>query len=308
MRVPALVLAVLVAAAVAPARGAPEAPVAPPVFVLGVPDDSGLRTLLLDETRTAHADAAAFFGHSLADPVTVAWADGADAFRRVTGRSPGPIAGMAFPPQGRIVLYAPALQSRPDRIVSVLRHEMWHLLFHRATARATVAPPHWLDEGIATWRSGEWELDYDLVRDRDVLRDAAAAGSLFRFEELEVRFPEGARLSLAYAQSASFVEWLAGRAGEDRIRDLLAALDRDLDPDPAFRAVWGRGLADLEEEWRRQARPGGLSALLPSVGTLGVWAGVVLGVLVVSTYLRKRRRMAALPDDAPEGPEPPGAG
>ena len=77
------------------------------------------------------------------------------------------------------MLYAPALQSRPDRIVPVLRHEMWHLLFARATARATVAPPHWLDEGIATWRSGEWDLGADLARDHAMLRDAAAAGTLF---------------------------------------------------------------------------------------------------------------------------------
>ncbi len=294
----ALVLALRCAAAA-------PAPAAPPVFLLGVPSSSGLHTLLRDETARAHADAAAYFGCALEEPVTVAWADDADAFRRIAGREPGPIAGVAFAPERRVVLFAPALQSRPDRIVSVLRHEMWHLMFHRATARATVAPPHWLDEGIATWRSGEWELDHDLVRDRNVLRDAAAAGTLFRFEELDVRFPEGARMALAYAQSAAFAEWLAGQGGEDRLPELLRALDRDLDPDPAFRAVFGRGLADLEAEWRREVRPGGLGALLPSIGTLGIWAGVVLGVLVISAYFRKRRRMADLPD---EGPEPPSNG
>ncbi len=297
----------LAAALLLAAHGASaaDAPVAPPVFVLGVPQASGLRTLLLDETARAHADAAAYFGGTLEDPVTVAWAEDAASFRRIAGREPGPIAGVAFPPERRVVLYAPALQSRPDRIVSVLRHEIWHLMFHRATARATVAPPHWLDEGIATWRSGEWELDYDLVRDRDVLRDAAAAGTLFRFEDLDVRFPEGARMALAYAQSAAFVEWLAARDGEDRLPALLRALDRDLDPDPAFRAVFGRPPADLEAEWLREVRPGGIAAILPSVGTLGVWAGVVLGILVISAYFRKRRRMAELPD---EGPDPPPAG
>lgn len=296
--------AILAAVLAAVAWFAAASPVqAPPVFLEGVPLGSGLRTLLLDETARAHADAAAFFGCALADPVTVVWAEDPGAFRRFSGREPGAIAGLAFPAERRIVLFAPALMSRPDRIVPVLRHEMWHLLFARATARATVEPPHWLDEGIATWRCGEWDLDFELRRDRDTwIRDAAAAGALFRFEELDSRFPEGPRMPLAYAQSAAFVEWLAGLEGEASLQELLGHLDADLDPDPAFRATWGAGLAELEGRWRDHALPGGLLRRLPSAATLGVWAGVLLGILVVAAYVRKRRRMAALPDDGPEAP------
>jgi hypothetical protein len=235
--------------------------------------------------------------------VTVAWTTEPEDFRRRAGVEAGPIAGVAHPARGEVVLYAPALMSRPDRIVSVLRHEVWHLVFARATAGAAVEPPRWLDEGIATWRSGEWDLDLELRRDRAAgLRDAAAAGRLVALDDLDGRFPDGAHLPLAYAQSASFVEWLAARGGEEKLVAVLRELDRDVDPAPAFAAVYGTGLAELEGAWRAHVAPGGALGRLPSVATLSSLAGLVLGVLLIVGFVRKRRRLSRLSDAPPDTP------
>jgi hypothetical protein len=263
---------------------------------------SGLRTLLLTEATEAYAKESAWFGVELTEPVTIRWITDGKELRARTGREPGSIAGAAIPAQREIILFAPALMSRGDRIASVMRHEMCHLLLAAATARAELEPPRWLDEGIATWRSLEWDLDLSLRRDQAAwIRDAAAARHLFRFEELDARFPDGPLLPLAYAQSASFVEWLARREGEGKLHELLAALDRDEEPEQAVASTWGTSLAALEEEWRSDVG-GGWLARLPSLSTLTQLAGLILGILLVAAWVRRRRRLRALPDEDVSSP------
>lgn len=276
----------------------PPAEADPPIlFVEGVPLRSGLRTLLVNEATSAHEKESAWFGTELTTPVTIRWITDGDELRGRTGREPGTIAGAAVPARGEIILFAPALMSRSDRIASVMRHEMCHLLLARATSHAEVEPPRWLDEGIATWRSLEWDLDLSLRRDQSAwIRDAAAARHLFRFEELDARFPQGPLMPLAYAQSASFVEWLARRNGDTKLRELLQALDRDQDAEVAIQATWGLSLGALEREWRRDVG-GGWLAGVPSFATLSQVAGLILGVLVVAAWIRRRRRLARLPDE-----------
>ena len=276
----------------------------PVLFVEGVPFRSGLRTLLLSEATSAHDEQSLWFGVQLTSPVTIRWVTDGDELRARTGREPGTIAGAAFPPRGEIILFAPALMSRPDRITSVMRHEMCHLLLAAATSHAEVEPPRWLDEGIATWRSAEWDLDLSLRRDQAAwLRDAGAAHHLFKFEDLDASVPAGALQPLAYAQSASFVEWLAHREGEAQLRRFLRALDRDQDPEVAIRGTWGASLATLEREWRREV-VGGWLAGVPSLSTLTQFAGLILGILLIAAWIRRRRRLARMPDEEVDSPEP----
>ncbi|MFN8178667.1 MAG: peptidase MA family metallohydrolase [bacterium] len=280
----------------------PQASRAVPVlFVEGAPLQSGLRSLLLQEATSAHEEGARWFGVEVQTPITIRWVTDGQELRRRTGREPGTIAGAAVPAKGEIVLFAPALMSSPNRIGSVMRHEMCHLLLAQATSHATVEAPRWLDEGIATWRSEEWDLTLAPRRDQaGWIRDAAAAGHLFSFEALDARFPDGALQSLAYAESASFVEWLARRDGERRLKLFLRALDRDEDPEVAIRSTWGADLPTLEREWRKEVAGGPLSRV-PTLATLTQAAGFLLGILVVVAWVRRRRRMSLLPDE-PEAP------
>ncbi len=273
---------------------------APVVFLEGVPQESGLATLLRTESVRAHEEMSAWYGVSLDRPLTVRWIVEGEEMERRTGIEAGGVAGAARADRNEILLFAPALVSRPERIVPVLRHEMSHLVFARATSAAELEPPRWLDEGIAMWRSGEWDLDLAVRRDRAAwLRDAAAAGQLFAFEELDGRFPRGPRLPLAYAQSASFVDWLDRRSGGEVLRRFIADLGRDADLEVAARAAFGASLETLESEWREDVA-GGFLGRLPSEGALLSAACGLFALLLVATWVRKRRKLRRLPDD--EGP------
>lgn len=286
------------AIALAPAPAAAD----PDILLDGVPSGSHLRTLLADEARAALREAGGWFGADVPGPVTIAWAtDAADLAARAGG-DPGPVAGLAVARHGLIVLYAPALQSRPDRIRGVLRHEVCHLVFAAATRRAEVEPPRWLNEGVAMRWSGEWDLGSSYLSDQSkLLRDANAAGHLLPFRSLETSFPTGPFFHVAYAQSRSFTDWIVRRGGDQGLLAFIDRLGKDEDPDPAFRAVFGLSLEDAEAAWRESIGGGGLGRL-PSTTAMINAAWMLLGLLIVIRFVVVRlrlRRALDEPEDAP---------
>jgi Peptidase MA superfamily len=285
--------------AVAPAAAAP--PREPPILLEGVPASSPLRTLLADETRAAYREARGWFGTDVEGPMTIAWVTEPSELAARAGGDPGPVAGLAIARQGLIVLYAPALQSRPDRIRGVLRHEVCHLVFAAATARADLEPPRWLNEGVAMRWSGEWDLGNSYLSDQaKLLRDAGAAGQLMPLQHLETSFPSGPFFHVAYAQSRSFVDWMVRRGGEDALLAFIDRLGEDEDPEPAFEAVFGLPLADAEEAWRKGIGGGVLGRVPVSAMVNAGWG--LLGLLVVVRFVVVRRRLRRALDEPDDGP------
>jgi hypothetical protein len=286
-----LLLAVLLGlAAPLPARAAPA-------FRLeGFPPgaEAGLRA----EAAAAYARARQWFGVELRGPVTIRWVRDAAEIRRLGVSSPGAVAGLALPESRLVALYAPALAARPGRVRPVLLHEICHLFFAEATARAELLPPRWLNEGIAMWISGDWDLGMDWRSGQDaLLRDAMAAGGVLPFAELDVTFPDGPFFHVAYAQSLSFVEWMVRQGGETSLQRLLRLLDEDLDPEPAFAQVYGTSLPEAEEAWRDEIGGPGLLRRIPSAGTLITFLWIALALLVVARFVRTRIQLRRAPDD-----------
>jgi len=304
---PAPLAAIAAACVLAGARPvAAEDPRAPVFFVDGLPASSGLRALLLEEAPRICAEARDWFHADVDGPITLAWAADAEHVATWAGGDPGPVAGLALPSRRAVVLVASALQSRPDRIVSVLRHELCHLYFAAATAEAEVEPPRWLNEGVAMWWSGDWDLGLDYRRDQaSLLRDANAAGSLMPFRDLDGSFPRGPFFHVAYAQSQSFVDWMVKRGSAESLQRLIARLNADEDPTPAFEAVYGISLEDAETAWRKGL--GGGFGRLPSATVLINAAWALLGLAVFVRWIVVRARMRRLPEDpnAPRWPEAP---
>jgi hypothetical protein len=268
----------------------------------GVPESSEFRAQLVADATDAYRGAQEWFRVDLDSTVTIQWVVDAAELGTIAHRNPGAVAGVAIPAESRILLFAPALAPRPHRIRAVIQHELCHLLFAKATARAAVLPPRWLNEGIAMWRSGEWDLGLEWrSRDSSLLTDAAAAGSLVPFRELDSSFPRGPFFHVAYAQSLSFVEWLVKRGGAAELRRFVQRLVDDLDPEPAFLEVWGLSIEDAEEEWRKSLGRSGWFRLLPSSGTLVTMIWAVMGLLVIGKFIETRIRMRRAEEELGDG-------
>jgi hypothetical protein len=263
------------------------------IQIEGIEPDAKLRQVLEHEARSAESFAASWFHQPLEALVTLEWATHSGPLQRYGWSGSQTIAGLAVPTESRIVLFAPALSSRPDRIRSVLLHEMVHLHVHAATARADLSPPRWLDEGLAMWISGTWDLGFDWrSNESSLLTDASAAGTLLPFEKLDSSFPEGPFFALAYAQSYSFVSWLTEQHGEDSLRSLLRGLDRNLSFNDAFAAATGTSFPDAERDWRRSIERRGIFGFLPSSQALWIFGTVLVGLLMLVRFIQVRRRLA----------------
>jgi len=288
----------LVAAVVCAALGVPTAH-ALDVEVVGAPP--ALSTAITRAARAAERVCERWYEIEYERPVSIEWSTDSAMLQRFDMEATGSVAGLAWPVESRIVLSAPVLSANPQRLEPVVLHEMSHLFFAAATAGAEVSPPRWLDEGIAMHLSGDWDLGFSRRSDdRRLLRDASAAGSLVPFADLDSSFPEGPFFQLAYAQSLSFVEWLAGRRGEAGLRALLDAFDRDLDPGPAMTEIYGETLESAEAAWSAQLRSGGWLGRLPSAETMfsALWIG--LGLLVVLRFARTRWQLRRVEEDIDE--------
>jgi hypothetical protein len=306
LRTPFPALLALLAGLLPPGPAGPARAAGPVWFVEGPDLASGRRTFLLSAVRDSYAREVPWFGRGLEGPVTIAWVEDPAEFRRRTGIDPATVGGVARPATNEIFLNARTFDTRPERIRSVLHHELCHLLFAAATAGAQVEPPRWLNEGVAMWRSGEWDLGFEQARRHaDVLRDASAAGNLLSLEALDGSFPGGPFFALAYAQSISFVEWMLARGGEESLRAYLSRLDADEDPSPAFAAVYGIPLEEAEEEWRSAVGGGALGRIPSGPALFGAFTTLFALALVVRWSVRRWRTARARgPDDDESGPFP----
>jgi hypothetical protein len=185
---------------------------------------------------------------------------------------------------------------------------MCHLLLASRTSHAELAPPRWLDEGLAMWISGTWDLGLDWrADDSSLLADAAAAGSLLPLKELESSFPQGPFFHVAYAQSHSFVTWLVERGGDDGLRRLLRRLASDVDLGPAFESTYDISLEGAEREWRATLEPRGIFSRIPSAQAMAAFGSVAAGLLIAVRFVQVRRRLARAEPHPPAEPpsEPP---
>ena len=131
---------------------------------------------------------------------------------------------------------------------AVVRHELTHELLDQHVAPHGRRVPRWFHEGLAQLLAGE---TYLRARE-DELTFALLAHRLRNFAELERDFPaEPTARREAYAQSYSYVAWLAARHGVDELVAVAAAAD---DITPFSAALAGRLRRTtywLEEQWKQ---------------------------------------------------------
>ncbi|RIL05151.1 MAG: hypothetical protein DCC71_11455 [Proteobacteria bacterium] len=155
-----------------------------------------------------------------------------------------------FPAAG---FYGGVIRVRGDvavtpRLASTLHHELLHAALDAAAP--SLAPPAWLNEGIAEWFAARVAGRPALDRGRRAaLQRAAAQGALLPLEAISqptlAALAPGSAPS-AYLQATALVDEIAQRGGERALRTLLAQLFRHGDLDRALERAVGLDVRELE--------------------------------------------------------------
>lgn len=211
-------------------------------------------------------------------------------FAAVTGGGAPEWAGGIAIPDARIIVLPtyPIPGVRPVDAAATLRHEVAHLV----VAQRLPAPvPRWFTEGYAEVSSGSWDSQGGWT-----LRVAFMLGRAPPLDSLELEWPRSAgRARLAYLLSATMVDHLRRRTGEEGFALLLQNWRREGTLDQAVRVTWGMTMGQLEDEWRKDVKKRyGWLSIAANVGL--VWfAAMLLGfIALIPRRRRNRLRMEAM--------------
>lgn len=129
----------------------------------------------------------------------------------------------------------------------VVVHELVHELLDQHCGANGRYLPRWFHEGLAQHLAA----DTYLGASEDMIVWRAATQQLLPFGDLENDFPASRHFtSIAYAQSDSFVSWLAHQYGVKALLQMASAVDPDTTFDRAMVRVTHKSTAELFDAWR----------------------------------------------------------
>lgn len=137
-----------------------------------------------------------------------------------------------------------------DWVPVLITHELTHLVFDTATRNAFHAPPHWLNEGLATYLSEGYE-----ALDRQRVANAIVRGTLLPLQALAFGFPQARKelFYLGYAEGTAAVDFFIRTYGEPKLVQLIRSYADGVTDDEAFSAATGGGMAAFAAAWLADA-------------------------------------------------------
>jgi len=173
-----------------------------------------------------------------------------------------------------VVLLAFGPQNLAD-LERSLPHELTHVVLAQRLGEAYASLPAWLGEGLATLQ----EPSPDAAQ-RLALEQAAHADSLLPIASLCSAFPVSAdQALLAYAQSASLVQYLRDVYGSGSMAALLDAHAEGASCLGALERVYRRAPDQLFEEWQRSAL--GNAGSPSRAAALAPWSALLVPILLL---------------------------
>lgn len=168
---------------------------------------------------------------------------------RLTGRDW--VGAHAHPELGVMLVTAVNPRTAATDLRQSIPHELLHHLLYRETGPYYDTLPVWFNEGMATLVEATPNPSY-----AGVLATAVASSSAIPFTNLCHAFPTApADVVLAYAQSASLVQYIQTRYGAHSLRNMVAAFADGADCEDAVTHSIGKPLSDLNREWLRSLQP-----------------------------------------------------
>lgn len=171
------------------------------------------------------------------------------------------------------------------RFEQEIPHELVHVLLYERMGADIDNLPVWLDEGLATNFERSPRQVYD-----SALSTAAEQNALLDMQSLCASFPiSGTDRILAYAQSASFTNYLLDVYGTGGIVQLLDAYEEGTTCTGGVQRVYQRSLGRLEDEWKRVAFENSFGG--QSIRSIYIIiAGLAILVLLIAALLFRRTR------------------
>jgi len=212
------------------------------------------------------------------------------AFIDATGIPPrSRVVGLATFPSGLIHVDGTELLASIEKVVP---HEVGHILTARAVGPGLPALPTWLSEGIAEYVAGETAAHVD-----PIWVQAVGRGASLDLAELDSAIHgRGDQAGLAYAESASIVNFLVAQRGESVIADLIRSLARTRDFETSLQEVTGWRTEELESTWRRSVVRRWRWPLLFQSPVVVYGLMVLLFLIGLLRYVRERRRRQEMPE------------
>jgi|WetSurMetagenome_2_1015567.scaffolds.fasta_scaffold28832_3 hypothetical protein len=128
----------------------------------------------------------------------------------------------------------------------ILPHELAHLLLYRMTGNAYANLPVWLNEGIASVAEAEQNSNYPAA-----VETAGIDGTQIPLPDLCVAFPsESERITLAYAESDSFVRFLVQNYGAFGLQGLVDSYSSGMNCEDGSKRALGYSLTQLYQSWQ----------------------------------------------------------
>lgn len=205
------------------------------------------------------------------------------AMDRQGGHPPEWADGLAYPSSSEIYLVAKNLQ----QLQTTLKHELIHIALHQTDPHRSM--PRWLNEGLSIYLSEgiPWERGI-------LLNEAALKKKLLPFATIESAFPKyGNSASLAYAQSAHFVQYLLNQYGHDKFAKFIANLVQsgDLNSAMSQKVAFDQTAIQIEADWRSQLSQHWIFKWLSFFEESILWGlGIALFVIGGQIKLNQRRR------------------
>jgi hypothetical protein len=203
----------------------------------------------------------------------------------VARATPAWIAGFAVGGANTIVVFPSRSPSYPSATLDdVLRHEVAHILIHRAAGRPV---PRWFNEGLAMAAEHGWKF-----RDQTRLLFHLVSGPRLSLAELNRLFESGETdQARAYLLSGAIVRDMLKEHGENSAARILQRMGHGDSFEEAFIAITGVSPLDAESRfWDSQHVWTNWVSILVSDETL--WIAVTL--LALLAILRRRRKNAEI--------------
>jgi hypothetical protein len=197
------------------------------------------------------------------------------------------IAGHADPIQEVILVSLPPGPEQRLEMERQVPHELMHIALNYTDSHAYSNFPVWFNEGLASLVELYPNPEY-----ANLTKNAFESSEMIPIADLCQSFPSDPQQALlAYAQSASFTQYLYDQFGKPGFNRMMAAFASGLNCESGVEEALGSSLESLEESWQRSSFAGvtlgiAFRELLPWLLLLVVLLAVPL--IMVGVVIRKR--------------------